>query len=971
MTKISIIIPVYNPQIEYLKECLNSAIQQKEDIEIILIDNASSKNCSLVLQEYKNSNSKIKLIRFSKNKGYSGACNAGIEISQGEYLLFLDSDDILAPQICKTIIQHLNKHPSEICFFPFNIIDAQTKKILSTYTPPSITESNGYIPAEKILNNDSFAYHQTWNKIYKSSWIKQKEIKFNEKLPNILVDKLFTFTCLSEASLISEIITEPLYYYRVNSKDGVCSQLSSKNCSYIKEFFIFAQSMYQLSKNKNLILKKRIISEVFISFLTLFKNIHKTQRKSFLLKTKKLLKKYDFSLLEQTKFRDSYILIRKKSWKKISLNFFKSYQFKIFGIPFYKKTISGSQIKKSFFWGIIKLTSSPQHTSIRIFKINIKHKKKNKTSSFNHKGIIAVKTAPLYVPYSLKIVTTIADLGVYKNIITVTCYDEMKYSPYSFFRDLVAAIFEYTVSQKLFSKNDFTMFSSIDTTGMIKDLITFKERDIDSPEDTRYTYFDIFLTLLQAIPNTLIFIENFDKIDTSSYDVLKYLFEAFEQLDISYLIQYDKEFSLHKDMHFLLSKPYYTEITLKPTPFEKMIAENKEYYKNIMDTFYFQRIAKYSFGSILFLDIAIQYLIESGVFEATEDTINLINPKTIIIPSSLNKLVKRRLNLLQDYPEAIKFLTKCVLLGTRIDQDTIKSLGCPELEETIEKLSQMGYIYFYNNCMYFPNYNILRENLLETLSKDNLKEIANFLFENIFEDSMPSPEKAYLYGLLDDHKSEFLEWEKLAKIDLSLGDFNAYLNCADRILKLLDMNTDEEAQDDIEKYKLELFENISNNLFDYIPEQTFPIAEQTLLNLEKAGEADKVVNLCNKMIQGCLLNGNYTHALELTHKILSMLPNASIDPGATDYNHYFFLMSLVHVEILFNIGAWEDCLDVGYRVLNVVNQANLSALKPDYLTEEQFEAIVMDTIAYVALCNVLQLKGNVQEFLNIVIGVCI
>lgn len=53
MTKISIIIPVYNPQIEYLKECLNSAIQQKEDIEIILIDNASSKNCSLVLQEYK------------------------------------------------------------------------------------------------------------------------------------------------------------------------------------------------------------------------------------------------------------------------------------------------------------------------------------------------------------------------------------------------------------------------------------------------------------------------------------------------------------------------------------------------------------------------------------------------------------------------------------------------------------------------------------------------------------------------------------------------------------------------------------------------------------------------------------------------------------------------------------------------------------------------------------------------------
>lgn len=582
------------------------------------------------------------------------------------------------------------------------------------------------------------------------------------------------------------------------------------------------------------------------------------------------------------------------------------------------------------------------------------------------KGIMAIRTAPLYVPYSLKIVTTIADLNIFKNIITVTCYDEMKYSPYSFFRDLVAAIFEYTVSQKLFSQNDFTMFRSIDTDGLIKDLITFKERDIDNSRDTRYTYFDIFLTLLQAIPNTLIFIENFDKIDTSSYDVLKYLFESFEKLDISYLVQYDKDFSLHKDMHFLLSKDYYTEITLKPTAFEKMIEEDKEYYKNIMDSFYFQRIAKYSFGSILFLDIALQYLIESGVFEATEDTINLINPKTIIIPSSLNKLVKRRLNLLQDYPEAIKFLAEVVLLGTRIDQETIKSLGVTNLEEIINQLSTMGYIYFYNNCMYFPNYNILRENLLETLSQDMLKEIANDLFEKVFVDSMPSPEKAYLYSLMGDRQAEFKEWEQLARINISLGDFNSYLNCADKILKILDMNTDEEAQEDIDNYKLALYENISNNIFDYVPEDTFAIAEETLAQLEKSTDIDKIINLCNKMIQGCLLNGNYMHALELTHKVLSMMPNASIDPAATDFNHYFFLMSLVHVEILFNIGAWEDCLDIGYRVLNVVNQENLASLKPEYLTAEQFEAIIMNTIGYVALVNVLQLKGNVQEFLNIV-----
>ena len=215
------------------------------------------------------------------------------------------------------------------------------------------------------------------------------------------------------------------------------------------------------------------------------------------------------------------------------------------------------------------------------------------------------------------------------------------------------------------------------------------------------------------------------------------------------MLTYNKDFSLHKDCHFLLSKPYYTEISLKPTPFEKMIEENKIYYRNILSNFYFQRIAKYSCGSILFIDIAIQYLIESGVYAADDDSIEMINPKTIIIPSNLDRLVARRLNLLQDDADAMKFLTSVVLLGTRIDMGTIESLGYENVNEIIEKLTNMGYMYQYNNCIYFPNYNLLRDNLLTTISKIYLKEVAEELFEKIFNPDMPSPVKAYLYGLLD------------------------------------------------------------------------------------------------------------------------------------------------------------------------------------------------------------------------------
>ena len=582
------------------------------------------------------------------------------------------------------------------------------------------------------------------------------------------------------------------------------------------------------------------------------------------------------------------------------------------------------------------------------------------------KGILAIKTAELYKPYSLKVLNAAADTGKFNNIISLTCYDEMKYSPYSFFRDLVSAIFEYTVSQKLFFQNDFSMFASVDPDGLIRDLITLQQRGSDNTEDTRYVYFDIFLTLLQIIPKTLIFIEDFDKIDASSYDVLKFLFEAFEQLDISFLLTYNKDFSLHKDCHFLLSKPYYTEISLKPTPFEKMIEENKIYYRNILSNFYFQRIAKYSCGSILFIDIAIQYLIESGVYAADDDSIEMINPKTIIIPSNLDRLVARRLNLLQDDADAMKFLTSVVLLGTRIDMGTIESLGYENVNEIIEKLTNMGYMYQYNNCIYFPNYNLLRDNLLTTISKIYLKEVAEELFEKIFNPDMPSPVKAYLYGLLEDYDNERLQWEQLAQVNLSLGDFSSYLNCTNKILQILDKNNDPERQEEIDTYKLQLYENISNNLYEYVPDKTAEIAEVTLKNMEKSTDIDKIIVLCNKMINGSLYAGNYTHALELTHKVLSLLPPSSLNPNDENFNSYFFLMSMIHIQILFNIGALVDALDVGYKVLNIINRDTIDKLKPEYMSKEDFIGFVTDSVGYVALANVLLLVGNVQEFLKIV-----
>ena len=582
------------------------------------------------------------------------------------------------------------------------------------------------------------------------------------------------------------------------------------------------------------------------------------------------------------------------------------------------------------------------------------------------KGIVAIKAPEIYRPYTLKILNAVAEIGKFNNIISITCYDEMKYAPYSFFRELVSAIFEYTVSQKLFFQNDFSMFVNIDPEGLIKDLITMNIRETENPEDTRYTFFNIFLTLLQVIPKTLIFIEDFDKIDASSYDVLKYMFSAFEQLDISFLVSYDKSFSLHKNCHFLLRKPFYTEISLKATSFEKLIEDNKIYFKNILDNFYFQRIAKYSCGSSLFIDIALQYLIESGVFVADNESINMINPKTIIIPSNLDKLISRRLSLLQDDTETIKFLVSIVLIGTRVDIITVESLGYKNYAKIIEKLSDMGYVYEYNNCLYFPNYNLLRRNLLSTISPITLKKAARELLDKIYNNAdMPSTSEAYLHSILGENETERKEWEALAQVNLTLGDFSSYVNCVWKIIELLDNAESTEQIEDIEQYKLSFYECIAENLYDYIPEKTYLIADTTLRNIEKTGDTDKIIQLCNKMIMGAIASGDYNKALELIHKVLALLPASSINPADANFNHYYFLISLIHIQILFNIGALIDCLDVGYKVLNVINNSTLDILKPDYYTEDDFKILITDAIGFVALANVLLLTGSCCEFLKI------
>ena len=91
---VSVIVPVYNVD-RYLGRCIKSIMQQSyRNLEIILVDDGSPDNCPKKCDEYEKKDTRIKVIH-KENGGLSDARNKGIDIAQGTYITFIDSDDFV------------------------------------------------------------------------------------------------------------------------------------------------------------------------------------------------------------------------------------------------------------------------------------------------------------------------------------------------------------------------------------------------------------------------------------------------------------------------------------------------------------------------------------------------------------------------------------------------------------------------------------------------------------------------------------------------------------------------------------------------------------------------------------------------------------------------------------------------------------------------------------------------------------
>ena len=590
----------------------------------------------------------------------------------------------------------------------------------------------------------------------------------------------------------------------------------------------------------------------------------------------------------------------------------------------------------------------------------------------NKKNIISVKTSKKYYPLSHEIPLLCINNNLCDTVIKVACTEDTINRPYGFFYELLSSMFKFSISAKNFNKNDFSTFEKLDKSGVIKALINLKPIPNTNPEDIRDTLYNIFTIIFSSLQNCLIYVENFEKVDITSFEILQLLLKDFDKYNLNLVFLTDENFTLHKNSHFLLSNSDYTEIMVKSSNFEKTISPIVSLYSNVLDSFYMEKIAQNMKGSILYLTHATLYLVENEIFEFKNGKYNILNQTSIVLPNTIEKLIETRFRFLSHDKSTYSVLMLLLELGPRIDIPTLQTLNVPNLGNTLSLLDEKGYIYLENNVIYFNNYDLLKtvsEVLLDKTQKEN---IAKFLLNNIVDEQVPLPVNLTVYNILNDKKKTQKFWRDLSNVALLLGDFSSYLNCSILLLKIMEEDSDEETQKSINDYKMIIYDNISNMLYKFIPTKLYNFSKLVLEHIEHAMDDKKVINLCNKILQCCLRTGNYTQAITLANKILSRLPKSSFNPTDKEFNNVLFWISMIKVNIFFNTGNLSECISLGNDLIEMFTPENISLLISDKMPQEQVFASIYDTVGYICMAKIFQnedlkpLLKKVKEQLEII-----
>ena len=237
--KISIVVPVYNCEI-YINECIESVINQTNDNwELILVDDGSTDNSAKICDCYSNKYPDKIIVFHKDNEGQFLTRKLGLLKCTGEYIGFLDADDLLDKDYIKTLLENIQKYnsPDTICFGFFQFDEVSSKNLaITNNTTLFITSEERKQVYEMIVKGHMPG--SLWSKVFKKNVIinniPSEEIVAKKRFAE---DAYHSYEALAKSDTIL-LLNNSLYYYR-NNECGFSKGFEHRELDHFNSRYLF------------------------------------------------------------------------------------------------------------------------------------------------------------------------------------------------------------------------------------------------------------------------------------------------------------------------------------------------------------------------------------------------------------------------------------------------------------------------------------------------------------------------------------------------------------------------------------------------------------------------------------------------------------------------------------------------------------------------------------------------------------
>ena len=292
---ISVVVPFYNAENE-LKTSIDSVIGQTfgfENIELILVDDASTDNSCEIIKQYQKKYDNIKLFQLSENSGLPGKPRSmGTDFATSKYVVYLDCDDCYKKDAFKILYDAIEMEKSDFVIASHYMnLDGDVIKTTCFSTDEDILSFN---PLKNQEIFDKFSYNHLvapWGKIYNREFISKNNIRFPED--SLCEDAYFYFGCLINSDKVTVLPKNYVYVY--NTFDDKKTAIHGHDVVKFNNYLKGIRYIIDLLKNIDLSINV-FLDENISSLLLIFSNLKKSDKKNTVLKIYEFEKDLDVNI---------------------------------------------------------------------------------------------------------------------------------------------------------------------------------------------------------------------------------------------------------------------------------------------------------------------------------------------------------------------------------------------------------------------------------------------------------------------------------------------------------------------------------------------------------------------------------------------------------------------------------------------------------------------------------------------------